>query len=129
MEIEKQKLSCETTDWLNSQTKEIELNVKLANLKLQQQKIKDYDKKIENLKNKQKNKRGWKKIEKNKELESTEIENIDDDDIILEDLVPGINDESDEEIEEDKYKPVQVFCFQISFLFDSLLVYFIDLYL
>lgn len=114
LEAEKQKLSADTSDWLNTQAKEIELNSVLGKLKLEQRKILDYDKKIENLKSKQRTKKHnkWVKVETTEGTSEVAVDNeVDDEDIILEDLVPGINDESDEDEEdEDKYRPVQVLC-------------------
>lgn len=128
LESEKQKLSSDTSDWLNSQTKEIELNTVLTKVKLEQQKILDYDKKIESLKNKQKNKKYNNRVKKERSEPESEVlvnNDVDDEDLILEDLVPGINDESDEEEEDDnKYRPVQVSCMAISNLYSLIFCIF-----
>lgn len=99
---------------MNSQAKDIELNTLLTKIKLEQQKILDYDKKIENLKNKHKDikKHGSNRFktetrENVSELAVNENE-IEDEDLVLEDLIPGINDESDEEEDDNKYRPIQV---------------------
>ncbi|KAJ8927462.1 hypothetical protein NQ314_020059 [Rhamnusium bicolor] len=118
LEQEKQQIAADSTDWLSSQSKEIELCRVLNLLKIQYGKINEYDKKLENLKKiaetkyDKKRKRFIKKENKNEDkLELIENENIDDEDILLEEV--DINNEeegvSDEEENEDKYQPVKIY--------------------
>lgn len=114
LEQEKGLLVSGTVDWIETQTQEIAITQKLRLLKLQQEKIKDYDKKIEKMYSKRKDKQSKQKyiaktVEK-EELDKTPGENDNhEDDILLEEVAFGCEDQSsDEDESEEKYQPVKV---------------------
>lgn len=99
-------LAKDSTDWLSSQGKELEIKRVLNQFKIDRNKIVDYDSKIDKIiartktkKNKQKT---FKKVEK---LDHLIQENEEDD--VIDDI--DANEESDEESDEDEYKPVKIF--------------------
>lgn len=98
----------ETSDWLTSQAKEIDINRKLNELKLKESKIKDYKKKIEEIKDYKKVLAKKKLIPQNKVIsENTEDSDIEDDNILLADSEIELDDLSDEEKTE-TYQPTKV---------------------
>lgn len=115
MQREKQNVNVESSDWIASQTKEIELTHKLNELILEQRRIEEYDSKIEKLTSKgkiskEKNTNKWTNLKKTETQEQESVKEADDDDdLVLEDTVTGHLDEgSDEDEIEDKYMPTKV---------------------
>ncbi|KAJ3659284.1 hypothetical protein Zmor_010980 [Zophobas morio] len=106
LQNQKCKVSSNTSDWLSTQSQEIELTRKINELKIQHNRIIDYDTKMENLK-KKKNDIHKKKLIKREVIVEKE-KNDDDDDIVLE---VGNNADEEEESEEceSKYKPTKIF--------------------
>lgn len=137
LEGEKQKLSTErAVDWLNANAREIELSHLLYRIKLEHTKIKEYEAKIDKLKNRKKEKRNQSK-QLLKQADNTadselEINCIDEDDIVLEDVIVGAEFESEEEDEntEEKYEPIKV-KFQANKLCSTYIfsLIFLDIYL
>lgn len=114
--LEKKQIKGEGTDWLSSQSKEIELTRMLNSLRIEQDKIKKYDEKIQKLKTIKETKFSKKRKYFNKErnedkndLVDVSEKNIDDEDVLLEEHLQN-NEESlsDEEEEERNYHPVKV---------------------
>lgn len=116
LESEKQKLSSEITDWLCSQSKEIEVTRKLNSLKLENNKINDYDLRIAEIKNRKKVKIDRKKYYKKNDAEVKDLEEtaVEEDDILLDEA--DVVEEDEEEVEEHKYEPIKVCKKIISFL-------------
>ncbi|KAJ8975064.1 hypothetical protein NQ317_005781 [Molorchus minor] len=118
LEAEKQKFAFENSDWLSSQSKEIEITHMLNSLKIEQSKIAEYDKKICDLKTLKETKfdkkeKFWKKSDKidmESNLPENEEKYLDDEDLLLEelDLKDQEPDLSDEE-EENKHHPVKIY--------------------
>jgi hypothetical protein len=107
LEAEKKKISSKSTDWLSTQSQEIEITRQVNELKIQQNKIMVYDKKIENLKMK-KHEIQKKKFTKSEMVVEKE-KNDEDEDIVLDINIENEEEEQDEE--EDKYKSTKViFC-------------------
>lgn len=125
LEQEKGNSQKDCSDWISAQAEEIEINKKLAKLKIESGCIAAYDKKIQTLTNKKK------QIKQNKyiQLKPNEIPfeqnsegKEDDDDLLLDDLVPNLQDldhDSSDEEGENKYAPVKV-----SYAFDLKYVLF-----
>nr|XP_023012292.1 ATP-dependent DNA helicase DDX11 isoform X4 [Leptinotarsa decemlineata] len=117
LEIEKQIIASETTDWLASQAKEREITDKLHSLKIRQSKILQYDQKIEKLKKVKKSKDNQrrkyfsKSKPNNEDTENQQDERkVEDDDILPED--PDMNEDgysTDEDEQDSKYEPVKIF--------------------
>lgn len=105
LEEKKKQISTDSTDWITSQSKEIEITRQITELKIQENKIADYDKKIEDLK-KKKNEIKKKKIIKTATLVSKE-ENENEDEIILE-TDNSDNEQETEDEELNTYKPTKV---------------------
>lgn len=109
LENEKQKLASETTDWLCSQSKEMEVTRKLNSLKLDRNKITDYDFKIDKIKSRKKVKIERKKFYKKSDSDLKDIEEVsveEEEDILLDEA--DVLEEDEEENEENKYEPVKV---------------------
>lgn len=114
------KDSQEVKDWFNAKTKEIELTRLLNTLKLEYNKIKEYDEKIEKLKaekDAEEKKKVWKKnsIKKIKEADhddELQMESIDEDELVLNDQneydYEFAESDEDEEDENKKYEPIKV---------------------
>lgn len=97
LELEKEQI-IETSDWLTSQAKEIDINRRLNELKLNESKIKDYDKKIQEIKEYRKRLPKRKLIPQNKGTdEKAEGSDIEDDNILIEDSEIALDYQSDEE--------------------------------
>lgn len=110
LQLDKEKLQSSSNDWLSSQAKEIELNRKLQEIKVKLTRLNEYDQKIEQLQNKVKTskKKVWDAPKKTVEVNDANLEE-NEDDLVLEDVIPGLEEESDEESEnEDAYVPVKV---------------------
>ncbi|XP_050294645.1 ATP-dependent DNA helicase DDX11 [Anthonomus grandis grandis] len=125
LEEKKELLAIDETDWFSSQSKEIEITGKLNKLKLEQRKIDNYDKKIENIrtegcKPKQFNykkthsnsllpQKGTKITNSEKEIEA--ISEIEDEDILLNEQTsqePEEEDDDEEDETNDKFYPTQI---------------------
>lgn len=122
LETEKQQLSNEEKDWFTSQSKEMEVTRKLNALKIEERRILDYEKKINNIKNASKNSKiyNFKNSNANKfssvqnkdnSLNAVEDsdQSVEDEDILLEES-SQINDdkESDDEDDTVTFKPTQI---------------------
>ncbi|KAK4886089.1 hypothetical protein RN001_002360 [Aquatica leii] len=99
-------LASETTDWINSQAEEIELTHKLNKLKIQQNGITEYDKKIEKISVK-------KKAKKSKPFLDTIVKpddliNLENEDEMLLEEINEQDEESENENDTDKYLPVKI---------------------
>lgn len=107
--LETEKQNIEETDWLTAQTKEIAISKRLNELKLKESKIKEYEKKIQNLNNriaKVKNKFPPKNKTKLDEFPTGDIE--DDDNIVIKDPDIEQDELSDEENFMEIYEPIKV---------------------
>ncbi|GJQ82856.1 hypothetical protein Trydic_g2595 [Trypoxylus dichotomus] len=114
LESEKEKLDKELTDWITVQAEGIEINRKLNTLRIENNKLAEYDKKMQLLSDKKR------QVKKNKYVKPKMDEAIveedvfrnegDDDDLVLEEILSSVveSELSDEE-NEDKYEPIQVF--------------------
>lgn len=97
---------------MNSQSKEIEIVHKLNQLKIEQNKITEYDKKIEKLINKKTSKfKTWNAFTSskvNKVENKLEDQEENEEEILLEDGISQTEEESSDEDEDNKYEPVKV---------------------
>lgn len=108
LEANKQQKN-EETDWLTTQTKEIEISRNLNELKLKETRIKEYEKKIQDIKN-------LKEIESEKKFrtlneaidENTMASDIEDENILLDDIDIVQEYLSDEEDLSNTYEPIKV---------------------
>ncbi|XP_044749872.1 ATP-dependent DNA helicase DDX11 isoform X2 [Coccinella septempunctata] len=116
-QVEKEKLSKETTDWLILQSKEIEISRKLDRIRFQLNKILDYEdcikKIIQSVRNKEVNYKerkfqGMKRIKSSLD-ESKITENIDDEMLVANEIEDEIFEEEDEDEDDDKYEPVKIY--------------------
>ncbi|XP_028139736.1 ATP-dependent DNA helicase DDX11 isoform X2 [Diabrotica virgifera virgifera] len=118
---EKENFSKNSTDWLSSQSKEIEINFKLNTLRQEQSKILEYNKKLEDIKKLKQFNNRRKFIAKNKSVDKSKIEksienenneSVDDEDILLEeslDVVEKNEEPFDEDEENEKYEPIKIY--------------------
>ncbi|KAB0799147.1 hypothetical protein PPYR_07027 [Photinus pyralis] len=124
IEEAKSKLDADkNNDWIKTQTEEIELNYKLNKLKLQQNSIADYDRRIAKLCSK-KASSAPSKFEKLSEsvVDDEKItEKLEDDDLLLEDAVVESDEESSDESDCNKYEPVKVIMALVCFALLSVL--------
>ncbi|KAI4463622.1 dna repair dead helicase rad3/xp-d subfamily member [Holotrichia oblita] len=113
LESKKEELDKEVGDWIKAQAEGVEITRKLNLLKLTNNRIVEYDKKIQTLSDKKKQIKKSKYIKTKIDLaEVEENTNVsqDDEDLVLDDaLKNNIKEESSDEEDENKYKPVQVF--------------------
>lgn len=132
LQEEKRKVSNESSDWLSCQAKEIEITRKLHELKIEQDKISEYDKKIANLKDLNKEKVALKRWKANKKLNTNEkvLEEAlseEDDNILLEEPSEEEIDKNDED-ESQKFQPVKVKN-RKNYKFISLQLVFLQIYI
>ncbi|XP_044253892.1 ATP-dependent DNA helicase DDX11 [Tribolium madens] len=105
LEIKKRQVSNNSTDWLSTQAQEIELTRQINELKIQQNKIDEYDKKIENLKKK----KNEKKFVKTKSLVVKEVNENEDDEIVLETDVHSDDEKEESDDESPIHRPTKIF--------------------
>ncbi|KAJ8922586.1 hypothetical protein NQ315_007616 [Exocentrus adspersus] len=116
LETERQQVQVNNTDWLSSQAKDIELTHLLNSLKIEHNKINEYDEKILKIKEqtsvRHRKRKYFRKVD-NKDESKAETEiaesNTEDEDILLEESNPGEEDLSDEEEDESKFRPVKIY--------------------
>lgn len=113
--LELEKTACsEGSDWLESQTKEIGITRKLQKLRLQQNRMLEYEKKIEDIQSKAMKKEKIKQFRKTNKIEpiagesSEQTDSIDEDDLLLYETEPSEEDSESEEENEDGFEPVKV---------------------
>nr|CAH7753344.1 unnamed protein product [Callosobruchus chinensis] len=117
LQSQKQELALSTTDWLISQSKEIELTQQLYQLKLQATNIEEYNKKLDDIRKfKQSNlRKNWTKASTVTDKSVNELvpEKAHDDN--LDDLLPEDDTLNDKMVEtkieeiEDKYEPIKIY--------------------
>lgn len=114
MEEEKLKITHSSNDWLLTQSREIQINYQINQIKIEQNKADEYERKIENIINKEqikKSKQWPKNSTLNNLIEEKTEDKLDDDDILLEEAE---NDETDSDDEENtSYKPTKVYDFTL----------------
>ncbi|KAK9875672.1 hypothetical protein WA026_009468 [Henosepilachna vigintioctopunctata] len=114
---EKESLGKDSTDWLNSQSKEIEINEKLRLIKLQSDKIIEYEERMSNLKKSLQNTSKKKYFRSNKSIvyqpddigNKENLDGIDDEMLLFDDK--EVQDDLDD-LEEDKadiFEPVKIY--------------------
>lgn len=114
------ELQSESTDWLTSQSKEIEISRELHKLKLEDGKIEEYYKKINDLKrNKRKMLKSFSAFQgkenksnnsnKTDDLKDENVPGVEDDDLLLDDIVEVRNEDDIEEEIEEKYSPTKIY--------------------
>lgn len=108
------KDSAELQDWFTAKTKEIELTRMLYALKLEYNKLQQYDSKIEKLKSESQAKTRKKKWKNTDVCDETkpEIETTDEEELVLEDgadILPQSQSDEEDEDEDKKYEPIKVF--------------------
>lgn len=113
------ELQSESTDWLTSQSKEIEISRELHKLKLEDSKIEEYYKKINDLKrNKRKMLKSFSAFQgkenksnnsnKMNDSQDENVPDVEDDDLLLDDVVEVRNEDDIEDEIEEKYSPTKV---------------------
>lgn len=99
-------------DWITAQAEGVEVSRKLNLLKLTNNKIVEYDKKIQTLSDKKKQVKKTKFIKSKTdrgEIEENVRVSHNDEDLVLDDVLKNnATEESSDEDDENKYKPVQV---------------------
>lgn len=116
LEDEKIESNADTSDWIQAQSETIRIQSKINELKIQENEITTYDKKIEKLfhnKSKKQERKHSRVFEKNSatvtndQISSNVEEEILDEDILIQDNTRLLLEESEKE-ESTKYRPVQV---------------------
>ncbi|KAF5308905.1 hypothetical protein FQR65_LT00605 [Abscondita terminalis] len=100
------KLGSKTDDWITAQAEEIELTRKLNKLKIYQNNITEYDKKIDKLSQKRKQKKHV--VVDNTSLQAGSNFEEDEDEMLLEEVTETEEGVSDEEDDREKYAPVKI---------------------
>lgn len=109
LEVEKQNCSTEVVDWLNTKAREIELTRMIYELKMEINRIEEYDAKLEKIKKAERKKKrfNFKDVLLKDELEQ-EIAD-EEDELTLDDPVLNLDEESEEDEDSDKkYEPIKV---------------------
>lgn len=116
LENEKKSFSTVSTDWLTSQTEEIKVTHKLNSIRLEYEKIVNYDNKIKEMYKNTKSKFTNKKIS-NRKVENKLAENDNDleetddtdDNMLLTETEDNVEEEEEDDSEdEDQYQPTKV---------------------
>ncbi|RZB39133.1 putative ATP-dependent RNA helicase DDX11, partial [Asbolus verrucosus] len=106
LELQKRNITSNSSDWLSTQSQEIELTRQINELKIEQNKINEYDVRIEKLK-KKKNDIKKKRLGKS-ELITVNERSDEDDEIVLDGQSDNEEEDCDDE-ERNKYKPTKIF--------------------
>ncbi|XP_015834926.2 ATP-dependent DNA helicase DDX11 [Tribolium castaneum] len=104
LELKKRKVSGNSSDWLSAQAQEIDLNRQINELKIRQNKIDEYDKKIESLRKKKKEKKSVKT-----KLVVKEVNENEDDEIVLDTDVQSDDEKEESDDESSTFKPTKIF--------------------
>lgn len=111
-QLEKNKQqNTETSDWLETQAKVIEITKRLNDLKLRESKINDYERKIESLKKYKKQNNNKLTAQKKVDVDISKDCDIEDDNILIEDPEVELDILSDEEDSVETYEPTKVIIF------------------